>query len=280
MADNRRNTDLNDRQRKILKDARKEGVVQVDKLSLDFDITPQTIRRDLTLLCGLNLLQRVHGGAIAHDGVSNLGYEARLRLLQDEKEMIGKYAAALIPNDCSMILNIGTTTEQVATNLVNHVGMLVITNNINIVNLLMPYNNIDVMTAGGIVRKEDGGVVGDTTVDFFSQFKVDYAVISSSALEEDGTILDFDSREVRVTRTIISNARSVILLSDSTKMERNAPIRIGDISQVDYIVTDACPSQKFQNLCIELNVKLVIATEHRKLSKSEGEQTGKKADTK
>lgn len=261
MINSSKASNLNQRQRDILDYARSHGEVEVDSLSEQFNVTPQTIRRDLNLLCDMRLLQRVHGGAIAHDGVSNLGYEARSRLATEEKSTIGKFTAELIPDDCSLFVNIGTTTEQVAQHLTSHVGMLVITNNINVVNTLLQSETIQVMTAGGIVRREDGGIVGDATVDYIRQFKVDYAVIGTSALEEDGTILDYDPREVRVTQAIIANARSVILVADSIKFERNAPVRIGNISQIDYLVTDARPSKAFCELCQEHDVTLIITSE-------------------
>jgi len=252
---------LNTRQQKILDSARSEGEVQVEPLAELFNVTPQTIRRDLNLLCHIRLLQRVHGGAIAHDGVSNLGYDARSRLSVDEKSGIGERTAALIPDDSSLFVNIGTTTEQVAKHLIHHVGMLVITNNINVVNTLRFSDAIEVMTAGGVVRREDGGIVGDATVDFISQFKVDYAVIGASAVEKDGTILDYDPREVRVAKAIIANSRSVILVADSMKFERNAPVRIGDISEVDFFVTDEKPTELFCQLCKQHGVTLIITSE-------------------
>jgi DeoR family glycerol-3-phosphate regulon repressor len=253
--------DLNARQREILNYARNRGEVQVEPLAERFEVTPQTIRRDLNQLRQLGFLQRVHGGAIVHDGVANLGYEARRRLLAQEKVTIGKLAAELIPDDSSLFVNIGTTTEQVAHHLIGHAGLLVITNNINVVNILHPYEKIQVMIAGGIVRREDGGIVGDATVDFISQFKVDYAVIGTSSIEEDGTVLDYDTREVRVAQTIIANARSVLLVADSTKFERNAPIRIGNISQVDFFITDKAPPQQFLELCRQHHVRVVVSTE-------------------
>ncbi len=252
---------LNPRQKEILNHARIRGEVQVETLAETFNVTPQTIRRDLNQLRELGLLQRVHGGAIVQDGVANLGYEARRRLSRGEKEAIGHCAAELIPDDTSLFINIGTTTEQVARHLISRVGLLVISNNINVVNTLRESETIQVMTAGGIVRPEDGGIVGDSTVDFIARFKVDYAVIGTSAIEEDGTVLDYDPREVRVAQAIISNARSVILVADSSKFERKAPIRIVDISEVDFFVTDRMPSPAFTDICREQGVTLVIASE-------------------
>ena len=99
---------------------------------------------------------------------------------------------------------------------------------------------IEVVIAGGVVRGSDGGIVGEAAVDFIRQFKVDYAVIGASAIDHDGALLDFDFREVKVAQAIIANARHVILVSDSTKFERTAPVRIGHLSQVDTFITDRC----------------------------------------
>lgn len=263
--------DLNARQREILNYARNRGEVQVEPLAERFEVTPQTIRRDLNQLRQLGFLQRVHGGAIVHDGVASLGYEARRSLFAQEKVAIGRLAAELIPDDSSLFVNIGTTTEQVAQHLTSHAGLLVITNNINVVNILHPYEKIRVMIAGGIVRREDGGVVGDATVDFISQFKVDYAVIGTSSIEEDGTVLDYDPREVRVAQTIIANARSVILVADSSKFQRNASIRIGNMSQVDFFITDKTPPQQFLDICRQHHVRVIVSPEQEASEEGDSE---------
>ena len=118
-----------------------------------------------------------------------------------EKIVIGRRAAGLIPNNCSLFINIGTTTEEVARALVHHEGLLVITNNIHVAHdPACPGPKIEVIMAGGMLRKTDGGIVGESAVDFISQFKVDHAVIGASAIDEDGAMLDFDYREVRVAR--------------------------------------------------------------------------------
>ena len=177
-------SNLSRRQREILDIARARGTILVEPLAQRFGVTSQTVRRDLNQLSRLRLLQRIHGGAVPMGGVSNMGYAARLQLAAEGKAAIGRRAAALIPNDASLIVNIGTTTEQVAHNLSGHVGLTVITNNLNVVNLLRPFEGIEVMSAGGILRREDGGIVGDATVDFIGQFKVDHAIIGASAIEE------------------------------------------------------------------------------------------------
>jgi DeoR family glycerol-3-phosphate regulon repressor len=147
----------------------------------------------------------------------------------------------------------------VARALSDHEGLLVITNNINVATILYRHPAIDVIIAGGPVRRSDGGIIGGAAVDFISQFKVDHAVIGTSAIDDQGALLDFDYREVRVSQAIISNARQVVLVSDRLKFERSAPVRIGHISQVNVFVTDQLQSASVGELCRTHGVRVVEA---------------------
>lgn len=251
---------LSKRQNKILLLARENGRVDVEELSNTFGVSPQTIRKDLNELCDKQLLQRIHGGAIVGSGIENVSYEARRLLAPASKKAIGAKAATLISDNSSLLINIGTTTEQVAHSLRHHKGLLVITNNINAVEIMKNFMGIELIIAGGQVRRSDGGIVGVAAVDFINQFKVDYAVIGVSAIDADGSLLDFDFREVRVAQAIIENARQVILVADKMKMEKTAPIRIGHISQIDTIVCDDTLPAKLQEICAARGVDVIIAT--------------------
>jgi DeoR family glycerol-3-phosphate regulon repressor len=247
------------RQQQIFAIAKQLGSVQVDELALRFDVTPQTIRKDLNDLCENRLLTRTHGGAMLTSGVENMAYEVRRNLATAEKIVIGRRAAELIPNNCSLFINIGTTTEEVARALMNHEGLLVITNNIHVATILMPNPKIDVIIAGGSLRRSDGGIVGEQATDFISQFKVDHAVIGASAIDSDGALLDFDYREVRASKAILSNARNVMLVADAMKFTRSAPVRIGHVTDVDIFVTDQAPPETVANLCQHGGVAIEVA---------------------
>lgn len=250
---------LTPRQADIVELARVEGRVGVDNLAERFNVTPQTIRKDLNDLCERGVLQRFHGGAMLGSGTANVAYEARRKLATEEKRRIGAKASALIPDGASLLINIGTTTEQVAVALRGKQGLLAITNNIHVINILQGCEQIEVIVAGGVVRHADGGIIGEAAVDFIRQFKVDYAVIGTSAIDEDGTLLDFDYREVTVARAIMECARKSILVADSMKFERTAPVRIGHISQIDYFVTDAQPPARLAEICRDQGVQIEIA---------------------
>jgi len=258
------------RQTDILALARDAGRLDVEALAARFGVSPQTIRKDLNELCDQGLLQRFHGGAMLASGIANLAYESRRQLATDAKRRIGLRAAALIPNNCSLLINIGTTTEQVATALRAHRGLMVITNNMNVVNILRGYDEIEVIVAGGVLRHADGGIVGAPAVEFLRQFKVDYAIIGASAIDEDGGLLDFDYREVEVSRKIVETARRVILVADSLKYERTAPVRIGHLSDVDHFVTEAPPPARLQRICDEHQVAVEVALDGARLADAAG----------
>ncbi|MEQ8664100.1 MAG: DeoR/GlpR family DNA-binding transcription regulator [Rhodospirillales bacterium] len=243
----------------IIATARETGRVSVDALATQFNVTPQTIRKDLNELCDRGHLQRVHGGAVIASGLTNMAYAARRLLASDAKRMIGETVASQIPNNSSILINIGTTTEQVALALRSKRQLMVITNNINVINILAGYEDINVVVAPGTYRHADGGVIGEAAVDFIRQFKVDFSVIGASAIDRDGSLLDFDYQEVKVARAIIENSRHTILAADSMKLERSAPVRIAHLSQLDTFVTDMPLPKHLGSVCADNNVSVILA---------------------
>jgi DeoR family glycerol-3-phosphate regulon repressor len=136
---------------------------------------------------------------------------------------------------------------------------LVITNNLNVAMLLYRHPRIEVVVAGGTVRRADGAVVGSTATQLIGQFKVDYAIIGASAIDEEGALLDFDYREVQAAQAIIANARSVMLVADSTKLRRSAPVRIAHLGQIQTFVTDAPLPAGLANICHTRGIEVIEA---------------------
>ncbi len=235
------------------------GYVSIEDLATSFAVTPQTVRRDINALSRQAVLRRYHGGAGLPSSVENIAYPARKVLCHEEKRRIARLAARHIPDGASLFLNIGTTTEEVARALQERKGLRVITNNLNIALMLSRRNDFEVIVAGGVVRSRDGGIIGASAVDLIHQFKVDYGVIGISGIDLDGTLLDFDYREVRVARSIIANSRKVFLVADHTKFGRNAMVRLGAISLVDALFTDHPPPEPLAQLCAEQEVGLFVA---------------------
>lgn len=243
----------------ILKIAQRDGKVTVEDLAEHFGVTLQTIRRDLTELAEANKLERVHGGAILPSGTTNIEYDERRNLNQSSKLAMARTCAAQIPEGCSVFLNIGTSTEAVACELLQHRDLMVVTNNMNIANILVDNPDCQVIVTGGTLRRSDGGLVGTMTMDTIRQFKFDIAVIGCSAMDEDGDILDFDIQEVGVSQTIIAQSRKCLLVADHSKFSRTAPARIASIGTLSAVVTDRPLPPELQQKCAGWGTQVLIA---------------------
>ncbi|MCG6112971.1 MAG: DeoR/GlpR family DNA-binding transcription regulator [Paracoccus sp.] len=247
------------RQPEILEIARRDGKVTVEGLAGHFGVTLQTIRRDLTELAEAGRLERVHGGAILPSGVANIGYEERRSLHHDAKTAIARACAAEVPEKISLFLNIGTSTEAVARELLGHRNMLVVTNNMNVANILAANPDCDVIVTGGSLRRADGGLVGTLAAETIRQFKFDLAVIGCSALDRDGDLLDFDIQEVGVSQTILRQSRRTFLVADHSKLSRSAPARIASLSQLDAVFTDRALPADLMRACETWQTRVVLA---------------------
>lgn len=233
----------------ILEIAKREGKVTVENLAEHFGVTLQTIRRDLTELAEANKLERVHGGAILPSGTTNIQYEERRNLNEISKFAIARACAEQIPEGCSVFLNIGTSTEAVARQLLRHKDLLVVTNNMNVATILSENPDCQIFMTGGRLRRSDNGLVGSGAIEAIRQFKFDIAVIGCSAMDEDGDILDFDIEEVGVSQTIITQSRKTFLVADGSKFNRSAPARIASIRSVHSVFTDAPFPTRLQENC-------------------------------
>jgi len=248
------------RKPEILAIARREGKVTVDGLVEVLGVTPQTIRKDLTELADDGQLERVHGGAVLPSKTVNIGYRDRAQLNQSAKVDIARACAAAIPNDCAIFLNIGTTTEAVAAELLDHQGLLVVTNNLNIAMILSANETIDVVVTGGNLRRSDGGLIGDLAKETIAQFRFDMAIIGCSALSADGALLDYDLQEVGVSKAIIRRSREVCLVADASKFDRKAPIEVANVEQLSTVFMDRPPPEAFAQACRGAETRLVVTS--------------------
>lgn len=248
------------RHEKILELVNRQGFVTIEELVQGFGVTPQTVRRDLNQLHEQNLLRRYHGGAGAlGSSTANTAYQQRQVLQAEEKRRIAQAVAEHIPDHASLFINIGTTNDAIAQALLARRGLKVITNNLHVANTLSPREDFEVIVAGGQVRPSDGGIIGEATLDLVRQFKVDFALIGISGIDEDGTLLDFDYHEVRVSQAMCANARRVYLAADHTKFGRKAMIRMGSLAEVHALFTDAEPPAAVRDLLARERRQLVVA---------------------
>ncbi len=249
----------NNRHDEIIELIKNSGFVTVEEMAKLYNVTPQTIRRDINFLDSEGYISRYHGGAGLSVSTENVAYRHRKEILLDEKKKIAKKIASIIPDNSSLFINIGTTMELVANELMNHNKLRIITNNLNIGAIMSKKKDFEVIVTGGIVRSRDQGITGEAAVTFIRQFKVDIGIIGISGIDLDGTLLDFDFREVVVSKTIIENSRKVYLVTDHSKFGRNAMVKLGNISEIDTLITDKKPPKQLMDIISSSDVNLVIS---------------------
>jgi DeoR family transcriptional regulator, glycerol-3-phosphate regulon repressor len=249
----------NPRQAELLEELRARESLSVEALAERFGVTLQTVRRDVKLLANAGLVARFHGGVrLPASTTENIAYRQRQQLNENAKRRIAQAVAGAVPQNCSLFINIGTTTEAIARELLRHQGLRVITNNLHVAAILSDNPGCELIVVGGVVRPRDRGVVGEAAVEFIAQFKVDIALIGTSGIEADGSLRDYDLREVTVTRAIIGHARQVWLACDHSKFNRPAMVEVAGLAQIDRLFTDLPPPPPFAHLLAEADVSCTV----------------------
>lgn len=245
------------RHKKIIELVKQRGYLSTEELVSILGVSPQTIRRDLNELAENNLISRHHGGAASPSTSENSDYVSRKQFFSTEKHLIAQEVAKIIPNGSSLFIDIGTTPEAVANALLNHQNLRIVTNNLNAAYILMQNQSFDITMAGGSLR-QDGGIIGEATMAFINQFRLDFGILGISSIDTDGSLLDYDYHEVQVKRAIIESSRNTILVTDHSKFTRRAMVRLGALTEVEYLFTDIEPPATILTLINAHDVKLHI----------------------
>lgn len=252
-----------DRARAIVDLVRNQGFQTIEALAGSFGVTPQTVRRDVNLLCDRGLLRRKHGGVEAPpreiaDG-RNLAYPERSILNLEAKRRIAVAVAAAVPEGSSLFFGIGTTPEQCALALADHAGLRAMTNNLNVALALAQNPETQVIVAGGEMRNIDRDFVAGEAQGFFGRFAVDIGIYGVGGVAEDGTLLDFSQEEVAMRQSLARNCRQRFLVLDHSKFGRGATVRGGHLCEASVVFTDAPPPPAIVAMLAEAGCRLVIA---------------------
>lgn len=214
------------------------GVLSSTEITSLFNVSVQTIRKDLNELSELGLVRRVHGGISLPSDNHNLSFSNRTVMNLDAKQNIARKVVELLPENSSIFLGIGTTPQQVAKALLNHPGLTVVTNNINVSLTLSNNPKIQTYLAGGLVRPGDQDTMGPETTTFLNQFNIQYGIFGVGGLDQKGQLLDFSPEESSVSRTIMKNSETRILIADHSKIDRYAPVISGTLGDIDILIMD------------------------------------------
>ena len=234
---------IEDRHRQIVEQVRGAGRVLVTELAEHFDVTPETIRRDLTALDRNGALRKVHGGAIPAPALPETGVAEREHVGSDAKQTI---ARAALPHlglrrGSTVLLDAGTTVGALARRLPGGLGLTVITDSVLTAALLAGRDDVTVRVLGGQVRGITQAAVGPEALAALAATRVDVAVIGTNGLTSEHGLSTPDPDEAAVKRAMIGAARRVVALADATKLGQEHLVSFADLADVDLLVTDSPP---------------------------------------
>ena len=239
-----------------------EGRVTVAQLASRFNITKETVRRDLALLEKDGLLRRVHGGAVpaASASTTELSLTSREGRNQAEKARIAKAALTMVPTEGSIVLDGGTTTSSLAALLAQEAGnqLLVITHSVPVASTLIG-SSLQLEFIGGRVRGLTSACVGSGTVARYSGFRPDVVFIGTNGVHPEFGLSTPDPEEASVKAAIVRSARRVVVLADASKLNTETLVSFAELGDIDALVTDAQPDTGFTRALAEADVELVIA---------------------
>ena len=257
-----------ERRRQIASLTAVEGRVNVTELAERFDVTAETIRRDLAILHNEGIVHRVHGGAVASQSflTTEFSLDARFRSAPTAKSAIAHAATQFLPEDpgAGIFLDAGTTINGLA-DLIAAAGKTqhwsIVTNSLPIALDLSSCGLTDVQLLGGTVRAITQAVVGDTALRTLALMRADVAFIGTNALTIDHGLSTADAQEAAVKSSMVTNARKVVVLCDSTKLGNDYLVSFAPLDAIDIVVTDTDAPESFVSELRERGIKVVLAEE-------------------
>lgn len=232
--------------------------VTLSELSSDLMVSEDTVRRDIEALSKDGRLTRVRGGAIPHSPNARLhAFKDRIKISEQDKEVIARKALTLLQNDQTILLDGGTTTYIMAGLLPADVQLTVVTNNIPIANLLMDHPSVQVILAGGRVFKSSQVTVGMETCRFLEKIRVDICFTGICSLHEVSGISGPDYDEAEVKRVMMQSANRVVAITTQNKIGTAEPFKICDIGNVDTIITEADPASDLFAPYLSLGINIM-----------------------
>lgn len=233
-------------------------IVKVPELCEKFNVSIETVRRDLEFLEQEGKLKRVYGGAVLNNKSSaEPSYSTRSTKNAKEKVTIGKKTAELISDGETLMIDLGTTTLEVARHLKNKKNLTVITNCMTIAQELVDVPTFRVILPGGILRPNELALSGFISEQFMKEFNVDKTIIGVGGITIDTGVSDYHLEETRVRKIMIEKGKQIIAVADHSKFGIKALVNVCSINEVDVIVTNDKLKSSIANEYIEQGIKVI-----------------------
>ena len=247
-----------ERRREILSRLTVNGKVIVAELAKDFGVTEETIRRDLEKLDKEGLVSKTYGGAVSkHSSAIDLPYNIRESVNVAQKQQIAQTIADLIEDGERVMIDSSSTALYAIKKMKEKQNLTIITNSVKILLELADKPDWTVLSTGGILKKNALALMGSSAEKMINSYHVDTAICSCKGLDMELGITDSNENDSLIKQAMFHSAERKILALDAEKFDKKSFVKVCDISDLDLIVTDSAPAEKWISFCEEKNLKLV-----------------------
>lgn len=251
-----------ERQQAIARLVNQRGRMSVNQLAREYDVTTETVRRDLSTLERMGLVRRVHGGVVPPASVSLIesGIRERDQVNIEIKERIARAALDhLPPPGGTIVIDAGSTTSRLASLLPPDHQLTVVTHAVPIAARLAGQRQIDLQLLPGRVRRTTQAAVGADTVAALSHLRVDVAFLGTNGVTADHGLTTPDPDEAAVKRALVESGRTVVALADASKFGIETAIRFAAPGEIDVLVTDKDVSTADRRALTKTGIEVVVA---------------------
>ena len=252
---------LNRRLDEIIRLFGDKGFATVSQLAEALDVSPMTIRRDLAVLEGKNLIRRTHGGAVlVRTLTSEPVYSDRASINVEAKERIAESASSLVEENMVIAIDTGSTCFSIMPFLSTE-NLTIVTTSFRVMAYCMNHSNIRVIVPGGVLRPHEGSICGSDAIEFLSKLHVDLFFMGIGGVDKDSGYTDYSLDDIAIKKTILGNAARTAVLADSSKVGRITFGHICDLGQTDYFITDHEPGQGLADSFSKAGVEVITPKE-------------------
>ncbi len=253
------------RQSMILSMVKQRGSLSITELQRKLKVSRETIRRDLLLLADRNALRKTHGGALSLELTELERKEPELAVREasnaEAKRTIGVRAAGLVPDGASVILSGGSTVQAVADALLVRQSLTIFTNSVVNCSKLAGRNQNRVYVLGGEVQANNNATLGRDATEMLANYFADFAFVSAGAISPAGVVMDYTREEGELHRQMLRSVRTSVVVADSSKFNRYAPVRVDTFDKVAYLVTDQRPDGPLAAALAALPLEVLVSDE-------------------
>ncbi len=229
--------------------------VSLDELVDVFDVSKNTIRRDIQWLADHGEIKKVYGGISVNDG-SLVSFNDRKICNQEQKKLAGRLASSFVENGDIIFIDSGTTTVEMFEFLKDK-EITVITGNLNFIINSVPFDNLNVISIGGMLERKTNSFICFKEANLLNMYNINKAFMASTGISLSTGVTNASPHETELKRTVVTRSSEVFLLIDHDKFNKNGLMTYCDLSEIDYLVTDTTPDEKYQEYAKEKNIKIV-----------------------